>query len=253
MGNAIVGNKKKYGVINQFNNLVIPLKFNNIENFGTGFKVKLNQKYGILDKNYKPLLRIIYDNINYRDGVGFFVKKAGKFGLINDNGIEILPILYDQIDENENNPSPIIIAVKIQDKFGFVDRNGIKISELKYDFALSSSIRTIALSENKYKFVYLNGEEQLLTYDKISKYSDNYFIVKLNGKFGVINALLEEIIPIKYNYISIEKGDFFSHLLKIKASTDEYYDEFKIQSEKIINQNRNNYLKFDFYNPLKKN
>lgn len=63
-------------------------------------KVKINDKYGILDYEGKEIVPVKYDDIEYEEyeiNPVFYVKIGNRKGLINTKGKEIVPLKYDEI------------------------------------------------------------------------------------------------------------------------------------------------------------
>jgi hypothetical protein len=88
---------EKYGLMDDYGNIVIPPKYNWIDCFHSGL--------------------IIY-------------KLYGKCGLIDSNGNEITPPKYDGLWELSNG----FIRYKINKKYGFIDTNGNEMTKPLFDF-----------------------------------------------------------------------------------------------------------------------
>ena len=118
--NFIVTDDNKYGVVSKEAQRIIDLKFQNIEIINYDpllYKVKLNDKYGVLRSNEITIVNTEYDNIGTSDGLliikninntdqdGIIVGKDGKYGIINiQSGSMIVNCELNKIySKNENN------------------------------------------------------------------------------------------------------------------------------------------------------
>jgi hypothetical protein len=119
-----------------------------------------------------------YDFIDdYYNGVAR-VKLNNKYGIINENGNEICEIKYDycynfNFDHN-------FAKVKLNNKYGYIDINGNEICEIKYD-SIGVFIDGFAIVEinKKLGVINISGEEIFETkynYDEIFNILDLYVI-----------------------------------------------------------------------------
>ena len=200
-------------------------------------EVNLNGKKGVIDKDLKIVLPVIYDEIKMYPSHKneFIVLKGNKFGVINNLGATILPIEYSTIE-------PIFslkyFSVAKEDKFGVVDAqnklivplehnetkvvndsvfiiNGFdesylcdnkgKIISKKYDyinpfFHIGNKDYTKVISDNQEGVIsVLNGKEIITPlYDKVW-ISDDMIKIKNDNKHGVADFNGNILIPIKYN------------------------------------------------------
>lgn len=93
------GYSKKYGYVNEYNKLVIPLKYEYAESFERGTAVVgIGVKYGVIKKNGQVMVPIKYDGIaRFRaaDGTELFVVRDNRgLGCIDKNGKLIIPCEY---------------------------------------------------------------------------------------------------------------------------------------------------------------
>jgi len=128
----LVGKKKKgtwkFGIIDQNNNITIPLIYNeintNIPLIGYGYKegriFKINN-FSSLEKQK--------NEIRYNTKNCLYVKKDGKYGIINTKNETIIPIEYDGIYENDfwvrsqiRNKDKDYLIFEKESKFGFEKR-----------------------------------------------------------------------------------------------------------------------------------
>ncbi|GEP63140.1 hypothetical protein CBE01nite_09080 [Clostridium beijerinckii] len=89
----------KKGVIDQYDRVYIPIKYESIKEFGIikdriGLVVKDNGKYGIVDMFGEYILENIYDDIGEKRYYAFKIVKNDKAGYMNIKGEIIMPFIY---------------------------------------------------------------------------------------------------------------------------------------------------------------
>lgn len=184
------------------------------------FRVNKKGKCGVVNKNGQIKIPIIYDGVqvdsylskgdkkiievcnNCRQietgGSGDYIWDyyiGGKHGLVEENGDVIVPLEYEKIFLAKN--------------IAFLNR-GAKIKKEEYDegeFLSGGKWEMYDPSTNKYsktkykEFVTLNSTLVAVNFEEqpspSSFYNDDSFV----GKWGIINGVGEEIIPLKYEQI----------------------------------------------------
>ena len=82
--------------------------------------VRLDKKYGFIDKTGKEVIPIKYDNAwNFSEGLAS-VKLNGKWGFINKIGEEVIPLKYDKVE----NFSEGFAKVKLNGKVFYINKRG---------------------------------------------------------------------------------------------------------------------------------
>lgn len=76
----------------------IPCKYDWGSEYENGYAiVQLNDKLGLIDKQFNEIIPCVYDDIcgdNFYDGLRL-VKRGLKYGYVNDSGEEVIPCIYD--------------------------------------------------------------------------------------------------------------------------------------------------------------
>ncbi len=223
---------------------------------GIGYKIQLFDKWGILDKNYNPILPCIYDNIYYyydsmivviRDyKIGFldknlkeiipckyddsrivdesraWVAKEDKWGLIDKNGGVIIPFIYDYVRKAENG----IIWVVKDDKWGLIDESGKQLLPFIYDKVGPISMGKVWVkNENLNAIINLKGDLiQNCNYEGITGLEYAHAIVSDgNGKCGIIDDSYNEIIPLKYDSIRLQPEGYIYELTDESGMVESKY------------------------------
>lgn len=195
---AMVKQGKHYGMVNPQGELIIPVEYEDFRLIKNGNIIaKKNGKFGIIDRQHTIIEPVVYDSISVGIGANddFAVMiKDGKAGISNiRTGDVVLPYDYESVYPH---PYQKIIYLKQkqngQTKVGFAD--------------------------------YATGQILLKpTYDDYAWVSEKPFvIVKLNGKYGVINHDMQTILPIKFDRVDWVKGDKFATYVDNKVA---YFDE----------------------------
>ena len=211
-------------------------------------KYKENGKYGIINFDGKKITKAIYNNISnlpYKEGE-LLVEKDGKYGVISILGKNILPIQYKEIKvdeyyeaENAYRYSGYIVGndtdkgtmykyinykTNIETKSEYQDIKRIVDYEDKDKFYL------IYEKYNKYGVIedentIINNEYDNIEYDNLNQ----LFIVKKDGKYGIVKLNGETLISCLYDEIDIEG-------IYIYALKNEEQTIFNTSGEKIEDQ-----------------
>ena len=181
--------------------MVVPFKYDEVLDFNEGLAVvKLNGKYGYINKNGKEVMQLKYDRaFPFREGLAV-VKLNGKYGYINKNGKEVIPIKYDDaFDFSEG-----FAVVGIKNNYIHIDKQGkLKGLYISYEFlsSFSDGIAFGRLLPGVICFIDKLGKINFLReqYTEINYFNEGLAIVKLNGKYGYINKKGREVTNLKYD------------------------------------------------------
>lgn len=235
-GNAIVySTQRKYGLINENGQFLLPCKFRSIETFnryGSAVIVNDKREYGLIDSLGNFLVPFgKYSKIeNFSEGLAV-VKSGNKYGFINYRGKETVKPIYRDAAFFSCNRA----AVKSGRDWFYINRNGKKVSD-KYkkagnykngyakvdagritDYYVDTldwiqSVRPVVYSEGIYieknfvdnKFFFSDSEYRNifnLRFDEIRPFENGLAIVKNNNKYGLLNKEGYYIIPPSVNNI----------------------------------------------------
>lgn len=222
----------KYGVINTLlGKNILENKYEDIKYIPTtkDFLVKSNNKYGILTKDSRTKIRIIYDEIKLvsNEKELYVVKQNGVYGIIDSNGNSVINIEYSQIgiDNNQYLQNGIkngyiilndIIPIKNnKNLWALFDTTGKQITDFKYTSIgctyskISNSYPTLLIEDREvivvqkdktYNLVSKQGEE-LIPNDVVDSVylktdistGENKFYMTYNGKTANIEEYLKSI------------------------------------------------------------
>lgn len=176
---------------------VIPFQYDDVGDFSEGLApVKLNGKWGYIDKTGKVVIPYKYDfAYHFSEGLAP-VKLNDKWGYIDKTGKVVIPSKYDYAYHFHEG----LARVYMNGKYGFIDKTGKEIVPCKYSdaYAFSEGLAPVKLN-GKWGYIDKTGEEVIpCKYDGGGNFSEGLATVKLNGKWGFIDKTGKEVIPFQY-------------------------------------------------------
>ncbi len=197
-GLALVKLNDKWGYIDKSGNEVIPIKYDYVDGFSEGLaRVNLNDKWGFIDKSGKEITPLKYDYASELSEGLAAVKLNGKWGFIDKNGNEVVPPKHDNTYDFREG----LACVKLNGKWGFIDKSGNVVIPFKYDDAhpFSEGLASVELN-GKCGFIDKSGNVVIpLKYIGAGDFNKGLAPVKQNGKWGFIGKSGNEVIPFKYD------------------------------------------------------
>ena len=177
IGIVVVGNNKKYGVIDGTGKEIIPLKYDYIGDFK------------VIKGLYESTFAIVELN--------------NKYGFIDDKGNEIIPAQYEEVNEFHKLNDLILTKVKLNNKYGYIDTNNKIIIPLKYDEIghFNNGILAkyaVVKTNNRYGIIDMNDKEVIPCKYEMLGNMNTCCAAKYNGEWGVINTEGKVIIPFIY-------------------------------------------------------
>jgi len=172
-------------------------------------KVKANNKWGLINRDYEEVLEPKYDWIgDFLNGIAEV--KLGtnsniKYGFINEKGIEVLKPKYDVIYAFKDG----FAKVELDDRYGFINEKLEEVLEPKYQNIYDSKYGLQKVhADGKWGIINKYYEEIVaLKYDLILNYENGFAGVELDYTWGFINSKGEEIVKPKYdNVYSFQKN-----------------------------------------------
>src|SRR6056297_1414971 len=186
-GMGKVEKKGKYGFIDaRTRKQVIPCKYKKADFFINGYaRVKDSINWKIIDKKGNVVVEYPYIEYTYNvhtDIIPVAKSDTGKYGIMNARGELVVPLKYDKIKSfamlrDVNN----FIVFQRDGKWGVIDRFGNIIIPFLY------------AHENK-------------SFSGVFFADNQRFLVKKNGKYGLVNYKNEFIIPREYEVIEDKHG-----------------------------------------------
>lgn len=175
-----------------------------IHSYRDMIRFQIENKIGLLNiAHMSEIISASYDSLGfvYRKGhhssKGAIVKIDGKYSFLTLDNLSLHPNVYDEISIlsgyglSSSRPYRNYYKIENNSLIGILDRTGKKLLNTKWDDVICSQ--------------------------ELADTSTIEFIVKRNGKFGVINNHQKVVIPIKYDAITraFDEGSYY--LLKRKG------------------------------------
>ncbi len=206
-------------------------------------RVKVVDKYGIINFNGDKVLNCEYDEIQALDGVksNFIVKKDGKNGLVNEVGQIIIEAKYKNIMALKDGYKSEYIIVNDEDKCGLISTSGqILIEPLYQEIKYLGSSNLFAAKEND-KWKLINIEDNSISIDGLYKdiieaKADNIVVVNNEGKHGIVDKENNEKIKPEYE--------------DLKYAFSIYYIAKKDGNYGIINSENEVIIPFEYKNMI---
>jgi len=230
--------RTKYGFINGRGTLVVKPEYTSVGNFSEGFASVSDSTYGdeqsgFINKKGVKIIPFSYKAVGDFKGGNAPITKLeyegpigyDRLGKIDRTGKEIIPTILDQIIE-EFDDGEIFIGVERNNTYfkiyGLYDKFGKKLTSNYYS-DISSFVEGFAMvrshtdfrytDKSLYGFINKKGVEIVACkYEDITHFRNGICAVFLNGKWGLLNQLGENITPIKYDEINLvnDEGHVFS-------------------------------------------
>ena len=272
-GNAIASiydiysNNEKYGIINRTGNWVLkpiyqyinPYSNDNIYDNKGYLLVKINNKFGFIDKNNKNKISFLFDRLSYFDDKGFAIaypcqityedkdvennitriRSDNKCGVINRNGNWIVSPIYHNIEPYSEN--------KIFDSKGFLRVQMGPEMDYVYRFLDNNGKLLELISKSDIKYFFYNNFINNLTKVNLCKQNENDY--NLTCKSGIVDRKGNFIVPAVYNDLSYDSSIYFPESLDqvdfILAEKDNKWGFIDIKNEIKIPFKFDNLTKFD--------
>lgn len=208
------------GVLNTRGEEILPLQYDTILYSSAVSKYSLVKKDGkillffgkdLVDMNYQSL--IFYTNLAA-------VKQQEKYGLLT-NGRLVVPPQYDSIYVAQQKSyraitgSPLLSDYRMMattlfivqhNKYGLLDNDGSIITAPEYDNIQFDHYRKVYhLKKDTLTDLYLESTKKKTATAYEQVYSDGmrFITVKKNGRYGIINYQLQQVMPCAYDKIDI--------------------------------------------------
>lgn len=111
--NQVVISKNKKGVVNRLGKLIIPVDFDEVEEYVDGFAAKRKNIYGFYDFQGRRVLSVKYESISRKDSL-FIVREGKKYKIFNFNGKPFSKFSYDTINTQTGKDETLLAKVKNQ-------------------------------------------------------------------------------------------------------------------------------------------
>lgn len=218
------------GLVTLNNEVITPLEFTWVlPRDNSRFVVHKESKWGLIDNANNIMIPIVYDHIDSRLKDHYIVRnRNGLSGIYNYNGENLIPekFIFYTVDGNKifctEEGRPLILDIKDPTKTIFLENN-ISFKETAVHYTVNELFHQIFTVNGK-EGVMNSGNEILIPplYDDITNLFDgSIYLVKQNRRYGIINYKNNIVREIKYDGVQVRKEVI---VLKQKGLKDEYYD-----------------------------
>jgi hypothetical protein len=202
----------KAGCVNLHGEIKIPFEYDGLQVQGLRAIVfnlsKSSYRYGLIDINNKIILPIKYKYIKPLGTLRYAVENDDeKIALYNEDGSKVTEFVIDSVSTFYKN-----YAIVYQDHLqGLIDREGVTKLEVKYrSIKISEDGKVFAQVPNEWSFVSEKNEtlKQVFT-DEINPLNEKLFYFKKGNRRGILDADLNEVIAPLYESITqIDQGRY---------------------------------------------
>ncbi len=177
---ADVGLNNKMGILDKTGKIIVPLEYDNGKKERDCFIVRKSKEYFVFNFDGKKIIEGIDQVKQSFLTKCLMVQKNKKCALFDVTGKQLTEFKYDEMNDGSNgfdNGGKGFIRVSMKDKigktkWGFLNEKGNSITEVKYDYVLEF------------------------------QFGNDYAIVKLNNKYGIVDSTGKVIVePNKYDNI----------------------------------------------------
>ncbi len=233
-GFSIVSTNERYGIVNRFGELVVPVEYDNLTplletkypNYSynseedinemhaiTGFFIATrHDKKGLIDSSNRTVVRIDFEEFeNFERGRGAIRDMEHKWGFTDLAG-HIIATRYDEVYDFQEEG---IAIVTLSDKHGLIDSNGLCLLPNEYSKIESLNDWGIGkiIKDGKEGLINKNGLLFPAKFDEVDLMDSSNIIVKMNGKYGVISKRGAEVLKPEFEKI-VHMSDYCVWALK---------------------------------------
>lgn len=189
---------KKWGLINKQGDLVLAPEYSAIGEFDDfGFAVmQRNGMVGLLDKSGREQLPAHYDDIKVLDKDLIAVMDLGEWMVIDLQGEIILDKGYHKVEVWEGD----YLAFQQQGKWGVVTKSGATVVEPEYDEVYQEGTHFFITRKGDLLGVVAARGRLVLDNEasEVRIFNDSLLFYRLGRQWGAVNARGREIIPARY-------------------------------------------------------
>ena len=246
----IVKSKDKYGIINDRDQVVVPLEYLKINtnryNDGSYLAQNKEGKYGFIKIDGTITLDFKYDNLeNSKSNNSLLSSQNGRCGIVQVNTgqpVEIISCNYDDITLSQANS---LFIVQKEGKFGLLDKYAEPLTEIIYE-----SLELIDTYQGHIYKGKINGKYQLIDQSGRPFTNEDYTYLDVIPDFNRINRYNQDVA---FNYIKVKSlpSDNFKVIDKVGRQVVEgTFDDIVTEKNNLLTVVKNK--KYGIYSILNK-
>jgi WG repeat protein len=202
----------KVGCINLQGQVKIPFQYEGINIHGLRAIVfnleKSKYVYGLVDLQNHVLIPLRYKSVYPLGTLRYAVENdAGKIALHGEDGKPITEFQIDSISQFRD--SKAIVYENL--KQGLMDRDGtIKLKSIYREIIIEGDNKVKV--QPPHEWLFINDKNEIVNRfaaDELIPVNEKTFIIKVAGKYGLINNELKLLCPVKYDQLIPTKEDYY--------------------------------------------
>jgi len=202
---STVEGKILYGFVNKNGNVILPPKFDFIDNFENGTAVILKDKFaGMIDSTGLVIIEPRYDELYRFDQKHYIFQQNGLKGLLRTNGEVAVAPNYTMIDFFNNGRAAVYRA----GHWGFINTQGEEVIECDYSEIIRPfyTDTAVAVTATQWFLIHNNDTLRLPAYENVLPYFGYAAAFQRNQHWGFLNSFGEESIEAKFDEIVYSPG-----------------------------------------------
>lgn len=194
------------GILNQSNEIIVPVSFVEIEAIYQGLIPVRNHHHlwAIYDTTGRLVHEPEFDTIKYATKDGIWVRKQGKWGLLNRQGKYSIMPKYKDLKADTGNYA---LATKFP-VFDYFNIKSAPIISFECDSVVSFAKGIYLYYQNEKCGLRTTQADFKAIYTYIGKLINQRAVACKNNKYGLINHQTKTIIPYIYDAIDIDQTEF---------------------------------------------
>lgn len=201
-------NPISYGLLHLSGQLLTTTEFKSISPFREGLAaVRTKAGYGYINTTGKIVIAPQYAKAGDFYENRAVVQLNNKCGYIDQTGAVIVPCAYSGCQDFSGGRAVVYQGIK---NAGIVNRDGQLIVEPSLDRLIEFQEGRGLMRDDQYRFYYITEETSLYDgyYERATAFRHGVAVVRIGGKWGIINQKGIEIIPPKYDHIDHFEGGY---------------------------------------------
>jgi hypothetical protein len=203
---TVVKMNRKYGVIDKKGHTILANDYDNIliDSVTALIQTKNGAKIGVYNKQGKQIIPIKHDAVRVQPDGTLVINLAGKWGTTDTKGTSIIPIQYQFIGDFSYGKA----RAKQQEGMGVIDAKGNwLVDPLFEDTQIINDSLCVYFTNGRSGIINTHQKAMRLAVDSLVVMDNGYILAKNHGKYGLYNQKAKEIIPIQYDFLSTFGAD----------------------------------------------
>jgi hypothetical protein len=202
----------KLGIEDTSGKIILPVAFQQIEQSGDFVKVRLGNRYGIMDKDFKLVLPVIYQHLVHVSNTSYFIinddYSSYRYILVDAKGNKVLPGDYQTINQmftyynTSIDKSFLVVGNKLGKMAVYDVRNHKFVLPFEFD-NITEDDYNVRINKDGQYWIFNTDFKPVIDkpYDQLENLRPGIYRVKRSGRFGLVTYKGGQVLPIEYNKI----------------------------------------------------